>query len=128
MFYRAAKQRFSDAELLLKHGRTTGAVYLAGYGVECILKSLLLSSTPDSRQQQLVDRFRGQFGHDLKSLMQEFKRTTGVSASAEIGRTLLRVYTWSTKLRYSPGSLKPSLSEEFLRDAARIITWADERI
>ena len=33
-FYRAGKQRFEDARLLLeKAERTTGAIYLAGYGV-----------------------------------------------------------------------------------------------
>ena len=42
LFYRAAKERFEDAELLLSLNRTTGAVYLAGYSVECIIKSLIL--------------------------------------------------------------------------------------
>jgi HEPN domain-containing protein len=44
-FWRSSKQRFDDAELLLKAGHTTGAVYLAGYGVECMLKALLVNST-----------------------------------------------------------------------------------
>jgi hypothetical protein len=34
-YYRAAVQRFDDAQLLLEQSRTTGAVYLAGYTVEC---------------------------------------------------------------------------------------------
>jgi hypothetical protein len=33
-FYRAAKQRYDDAEFLLAGNRTTAAVYLAGYRVE----------------------------------------------------------------------------------------------
>lgn len=44
LFYRAAKERLEDAELLLSLNRTTAAVYLAGYGVECMIKSLILSS------------------------------------------------------------------------------------
>ncbi len=43
-YYRAAKQRYEDAQMLLEAGRTTGAVYLAGYAVECILKALLLAN------------------------------------------------------------------------------------
>ena len=40
LYYRAAKQRFDDAQLLLGAGRTTAAIYLAGYTVECFLKAL----------------------------------------------------------------------------------------
>jgi len=36
---RAAQHCLEDAQLLLTWGRTTGAVYLAGYTVECVLKS-----------------------------------------------------------------------------------------
>lgn len=41
LFYRAAKQRFDDALLLLELKRTTAAVYLAGYSIECMLKALI---------------------------------------------------------------------------------------
>ena len=34
LFYRCAKQRFDDAAVLRKAEHTTGAVYLAGYGVD----------------------------------------------------------------------------------------------
>ena len=37
-YYRAAKQRFEDARFLLEADRTTGAIYLAGYCVECMLR------------------------------------------------------------------------------------------
>jgi len=43
-----AKQRFDDALLLLEMGRTTAAVYLAGYSVECMLKALILSAVPQA--------------------------------------------------------------------------------
>jgi len=46
LFYQAAKQRFEDALFLLA-GRRTAAVYLAGYAVECMLKTLILSRAPD---------------------------------------------------------------------------------
>ena len=40
------KPRFSS-----KQSRPTGAVYLAGYGIECILKALILSIVPPERQR-----------------------------------------------------------------------------
>jgi len=48
LFYRAS-QRFDEAQVLLEAVRTTGAVYLAGYGIECILKALILSVFPQAR-------------------------------------------------------------------------------
>ena len=42
LYYRCAFQRHEDAQILLRADHTTGAVYLAGYGVECILKALVL--------------------------------------------------------------------------------------
>jgi HEPN domain-containing protein len=41
LFRRCALQRFRESEVLFEAGYTTGAVYLAGYGVECILKALV---------------------------------------------------------------------------------------
>src|SRR5690348_9075238 len=32
-FYGCAAERYEDAEILLRAGRTTGAVYMAGYGM-----------------------------------------------------------------------------------------------
>ena len=40
LFYRCARQRFGEAEILLEAGHPTGAVYLAGYSIECMLKAL----------------------------------------------------------------------------------------
>jgi hypothetical protein len=53
-FYRAAKQRFDDALLLLAMERTTAAVYLAGYSVECMLKALILSAVPQAQEAALL--------------------------------------------------------------------------
>ena len=55
-------QRYEDAQILLRADRTTGAVYLAGYGIKCILKALVLSAVapaahgPDA---QLLSRGEG---------------------------------------------------------------------
>ena len=44
LYYRAAKQRFDDSQLLLRWNRTTAAVYLAGYTVERFMKALVLAN------------------------------------------------------------------------------------
>jgi HEPN domain-containing protein len=42
-FYRAAGQRLEDARFLTESTRTTAAVLLAEYCVECVLKALIIT-------------------------------------------------------------------------------------
>ena len=66
-FYRAAFQRFEDAEILLANQRTTGAFCLAGYGVECILKALILSVTAVNEVPRVAKRLtRGKKAHRIE--------------------------------------------------------------
>jgi len=58
-FYQAVSQRFDDAVILLDNDRTTGAIYLAGYAVECMLKALLLLGRPYLATRPLMKLFRG---------------------------------------------------------------------
>ena len=57
-FYQAAKQRLEDARYLLDAKRSTGAIYLAGYGVECMLKALILATLPAKKRAAMLDSFR----------------------------------------------------------------------
>ncbi len=59
LFIRRPKQRAEDAELLLKAGRTTGAVYLAGYTVECFLKALSPRRRGPRLRKELLNDFHG---------------------------------------------------------------------
>jgi hypothetical protein len=67
-YYDASHARFQEAQFLLERGNfPTGAVDLAGYGVECILKAVILESARDEkRRKQIVDSFAGQAGHDMR--------------------------------------------------------------
>jgi len=126
-FYRAAQQRFADAEFLFGSDRTTGAVYLAGYGVECMLKALLLALLKGRRQRAMLDSFRGRKAHDFVWLKAEFQKL-GHSIPSEVSRQLVRVSSWSTDMRYVPGTIRKREAQAFLDAAAAVIAWADGRI
>ena len=49
LYYRCAFQRYEESQVLIEAGYTTGAVYLAGYGIECILKALVLNVSTGRR-------------------------------------------------------------------------------
>src|SRR5439155_8365250 len=74
LYYRAAKQRYDDAELLLEAGRTTGAVYLAGYTVECFLKALVLAGVAPGLRKRLLREFRGSRAHEIEWLGALYRR------------------------------------------------------
>src|SRR5437762_13412001 len=86
-FYRVAHQRFEDAEILFENNRTTGAMYLAGYAVECALKTLLLANIPPSQHSKLLRSFSGKIGPDYESLQGQL-RANGVAIAAAPARLL----------------------------------------
>ena len=49
-FQKAAAQRLTTAETLLREKLTLDAQYMGGYTVECSLKALILESTPETEK------------------------------------------------------------------------------
>ena len=128
LYYRAAKQRFDDAQLLLQSERTTGAVYLAGYAVECFLKALILANVAVGLRQQLLAEFRGSRAHNIEWLGALYRRHVGMAIPRDITRHLSRVVSWSTDLRYATGTMKSRDAEEFMDSVVAVATWADGRM
>jgi HEPN domain-containing protein len=67
-FQQLAELRLTEARLLLANGLPSGAYYLAGYAVECALKSIIAmgfraNEIPD---KSLVNRV---YTHDLNDLL-----------------------------------------------------------
>lgn len=128
IYYRAGKQRFDDAQLLLREERTTGAVYLAGYTVECLLKALLLASVATSLRLRLLGDFRGSRAHSIEWLGALYRRHVGTTVPRDITRHLARVASWTTDLRYTTGSVKMAEANEFMDSVVAFATWADARM
>ena len=127
-FYQAAQQRLDDAQYLLKDARTTGAVYLAGYAVECMLKALVLASTPRIERAPILASFRGNKAHDFSWLKTLYGQQTDASMPKTIVLALTRVATWSTDLRYRSGRIKQADADAFFRNVSDIIKWIDGRL
>lgn len=127
-FYRVAFQRFEEAEVLFDAGYFNGAVYLAGYAVECMLKTLILNATPDKEHESVEAEFRGQRAHQYEWLRNRYAQTSAPRLPSEIGRSLAFVRTWETSLRYTPGLGNRNDASRFLTEAKKILEWADSRI
>jgi len=88
-----------DAELLLEVERTTGAVYLAGYAVECALKALLLDATPKRKRKETLDSFRAAKAHNFKWLKKRYLSAGGPPLPEAAADRLLVVDFWNTTMR-----------------------------
>jgi HEPN domain-containing protein len=127
-FYRVAKQRFDDALLLLEMGRTTAAVYLAGYSVECMLKALILSAIPQAQEEEVLSMFRGARAHDYEWLLRLYVEKGGSRMPPSVVPHFARVNSWSTDMRYLPGTLALREAHAFVDAATAILTWIDGRL
>lgn len=128
-YYRCAIQRYDDADVLRKAEHTTGCVYLAGYGIECILKALLLESVPAGRRPAILRSFRERgHGHDYDWIRASYFENGGARFPSEISRQFVLVNEWSTELRYDSRILKLNEAEQFLNAARAIIKWAQGRM
>ena len=127
-YYRCALQRFEDAEVLLRAAHTTGAVYLAGYAIECMLKALILDSLAPATRAAMLGKFRGARAHDYEWLRGQYVLNRGARPPGGIAVDFTLVDGWSTDLRYVTRSLRSAEAEEFLQAAKRILDWADGRL
>jgi hypothetical protein len=127
-YYQAARQRFEDARFLFEAARTTGAIYLAGYCVECMLKALILSTLSDPQRNEILKTFRSSKAHDFDWLKGCYFANGGPPYPKSIAQAFSYVNTWAVEIRYKAGSSKYGDAKAFLDSAQHIMTWADGRM
>ena len=127
-FAEVAKQRYDEAMFLLRGGFGTGAAYLAGYAVECMLKSLWLSRVPARDWPAVSEEFRGAKAHDFEWLKGRYLQNGGETFPPAISKAFTKVNSWRTELRYKPGRMRIKDAEEFLQAVNEIVEWARRRL
>jgi len=126
-FRRAGEQRFTTAEFLLERGYPLDALYLAGYAVECTLKSVIMHFSPEEALEETFIRLKsGAKMHYPEHLKAEL---------ADLGHPLpldlvkgFRRFDWSTSLRYESGRRPPSEVRGYLKVAKRTMDWAQGKM
>ena len=103
-----AEERLRDAEALLAAQRWSGAYYLAGYAVECGLKSCILvrvAANPEILFEDQNKRFSTNcWTHDIKDLVRladlEAVRASETAADPILGWHWQLVKDWNETSRY----------------------------
>lgn len=131
LFKLVAELRFEEARFLFTQSRGVygrGAVYLAGYAVECVLKALWLATTPLRRRLAVLKSFQGAKAHDLDWLRDQYLDTSGAAFPPEILLAFRRVNSWQTQMRYTAGRMRYNDAERFLTAVKAILDWGIGRL
>lgn len=109
----AALKHLQDADVLIKGRRFDGAAYLAGYVVECVLKTLIQ-----------VETGRADHSHNLASLQEQVAGFAG-RAGSRTGRFLeavapldsSEILGWEPDMRYQEPGIAPDTAGMWFQDA-----------
>jgi hypothetical protein len=120
----AAGKHYTDARALMKKGRYDGAAYLAGYVVECILKTII---QVDRGNNDPIIKFR----HDLNKLSNEALHLAALPSSKTAryfsrGSLTILQYAdppagWKETLRYRhEGTIPKTTAADWVAEAKRL--------
>lgn len=116
VFEEAARSRATESNYLEAGGHMSGAIYLAGYVVECKLKALL------SKMGKPYPR-SGAGGHDLLALW----KSAGFRHQDLTGFRRAFIEYWNTSLRYSATTPSEHAPADLLRGARELASYVTKR-
>ena len=132
---KAGIHRLQDARRLLEAGRLRGAMYLAGYAVECKLKARLLEqhrvatlAELECELQRRTRRRSGLYVHDLNrlgSLLVGWNRLCGFPAFQRCWRVAL---SWKVEWRYAGEHVLAQEARAFLSSIEECLRWIDRSV
>jgi len=126
-----ATTRLEDARTLLRNERFAGAYYLAGYAVECALKSCIAKRT---REHDFPDKstVAQSWTHDLEKLVKTAQMELALQQRIDSDRVFARCWNevkeWSEESRYD--SIAPLKAQALLRAIEEpghgVLSWLRE--
>ncbi len=127
-FLKVALQRLVAAEEIMDKLRLTlEAQYIGGYSVECSFKALILEKTPAAERPAMLDRLtHGATYHKTEALLDRL-RERGVALIPELAKRM-RLFDWTTDLRYEIGRKDTGETNGLLRTARAIYHWVEGQI
>lgn len=134
---KASKQRLEDARTLLSASRWRGAMYLAGYAVECLLKAKLMLMYGCRTLRELEDDLQRRgvlssqatvFTHQLELLLRLTQRLAQLRQNPLLWRQFTLVNRWIPAWRYAADTGYRQDAEDFLAAVAEITDWLEHNV
>lgn len=134
---KASKHRLNDAHALFNSARWHGAMYLAGYSIECLLKAKLMQmyNCRHLRELEEVLQRRGVlaaeatvFTHHLEVLLRLAKGQKRLRQNRTLWPLFSIVNLWMPAWRYSSNLSNSKSAKNFLEAVEKIIDWVEHNI
>jgi len=129
-FQRLSNMRIEEAEILLNAGMWDGAYYVAGYSVECALKSCIikkLMATDAFPEKKFSENC---YKHDLTGLLQLAGLKDALNAAGPVALKWTAVKDWNEQSRYEYGRTEQEVRNFFIaiKDPAEgVLPWIQSR-
>ena len=134
---KAGKHRLDDAHALLNAGRWRGAMYVAGYVVECNLKTKLMRRFDCRHLRELEDELQRRgalaaqgtiFTHQLEVLLRMAEGLDRLRQNRPLWRSFNIVNRWVPAWRYSADLSKRENAEDFLESIEKVSHWIENNV
>jgi HEPN domain-containing protein len=113
----AANVRLQDAKVLLKSKRYSGAVYLGGYVIECMLKVAICDYLG-------VSHLPGQYAvHNLELLLSASGLQKELKASLILTEQFDVILKWTVSIRYRGAVIQTEEARKFMKAVLEVREW-----
>jgi HEPN domain-containing protein len=129
---KASRHRLEDAEALFAAGRWRGAMYVAGYAVECLLKAKLMQRfgyrklevlEDQLHQSKLLRKAVSVFTHELETLTELLGALDRIEGNKDVYAAYLNVNEWQPAWRYNPDLATRAKADLFIGSIKVVREW-----
>jgi HEPN domain-containing protein len=134
---KASRHRLDDARALFASSRWRGAIYLAGYSIECRLKAKLMRMFDCRHLQELEEELQRRgvlrlnatvFTHQLEVLLQLAQGVDRLRTNKRLWPQFALVNRWIPAWRYSADLSNKDDAEDFLDAVVNLSRWFDHNL
>ena len=128
---KAAIKRKADARALYEKGEQhfMGAMYLAGYAIECNLKAIAMQIYGVNTLKDLSKKIKVDenvlFSHGLAALVEQMPFRLRFKESEVWNDFETQVNRWSSSWRYDPGNPSKKKVDSFLKAVNKVYNWLE---
>jgi len=134
---KAGKHRMDDARALFNAVRWRGAMYLAGYSIECLLKTKLMRRFGCRHLRELEQELQRRgalalhgtiFTHQLEVLLRLAQALDRLRQNEPLWRLFNMVNRWVPAWRYTADLSTRGDAEDFLDAVERVAHWIEHNV
>lgn len=134
---KASRHRLGDARVLLNASRWRGAMYLAGYAVECLLKTKLMhiyrcrtlrALEIELLRRSILSEQRTVFTHQLRELLKLVPGHNRLMQNQNLLSLFNKANLWQPAWRYSSEPTTRKEATDFITAIERITRWIENNL